>query len=236
MFITVKKSTLLAVLFIFVTVVTAGVVYAKRADPVFEDGFTVVLDAGHGGMDGGAVGISGTLEKELNLKVAKRLKKMLKEGGATVKMTREKDESIHDSSAGTVREQKRSDLSKRRDLAMSPDTDMFISIHMNKFEQSQYRGAQIFYADNDKSRDLADKIRERIIPVSEKSDIREIKPAYSTMFILNGTENPAVIVECGFLSNPDEEQLLKDKEYQEKIAKSIYDGICDYIAGDKDEE
>lgn len=235
MFITVRRSTLISVLLTIIIAATAGVVYAKREEPVFKKGFTVVIDAGHGGMDGGAVGYSGSLEKELNLKVAKRLKKLLEDGGATVKMTRTKDISIHDPSASTVREQKRSDLSKRRDMAMSPDTDVFVSIHMNKFEQSQYRGAQIFYADNERSRVLADAIREAILPVSEKSDTREIKPAYSTMYILNGTENPAVIVECGFLSNPEEEKLLSEKDYQKKVAAAIYKGICGFATEDRNE-
>ena len=234
MFITVKRSTLLIFALCASIVITAAVVYAKKKPKVIPDTY-IVVDAGHGGMDGGAVGAEGTLEKEINLKVAQKLKSLLEAGGANVKMTRDEDISIHDESAKTVREQKRSDLSKRRDMAMDEKTDLFVSIHMNKFEQSKYRGAQIFYADNEKSRILADKIRERIIPVSEKSDGREIKPAYSTMYILNGTQNPAVIVECGFLSNPDEERLLNDEEYQIKIAKAIFDGICDYLRPEKTE-
>ena len=234
MFITIKRSTLIIFILCLSVAATAAIAYAKKKPKVIPDTY-IVVDAGHGGMDGGAVGDGGTLEKEINLKVAQKLKTLLEAGGANVKMTRDADVSIHDEYAKTVREQKRSDLSKRRDMAIDEKTDMFISVHMNKFEQSKYRGAQIFYADNDKSRILADKIRERIIPVSEKSDGREIKPAYSTMYILNGTQNPAVIVECGFLSNPDEEKLLNDEEYQQKIAKAIYDGICDYITEDKNE-
>ena len=232
MFVAVKKSTVIAIALCLCLVACGAVAYAKK-NPKDIPGVTVVVDAGHGGMDGGAVGSAGTLEKDVNLEVAKKLKKLLESGGAKVVMTRTEDISIHEDSAKTVREQKRSDLSKRRDMAMDEKTDIFVSIHMNKFEQSKYRGAQIFYADNEKSRLLADKIRESIIPVSEKSDGREIKPAYSTMYILNGTPKPAVIVECGFLSNPEEEKLLCDEDYQQKIAGAVYDGICEFIKENK---
>ncbi len=235
MFITVKKTTILTFVLVFIIAATAIVAYAK-AKPKELSGLCIAVDAGHGGMDGGAVGYDGTLEKDINLQVAKKLKKLLKSGGAKVIMTRTKDESIHDSSAKTVREQKRSDLLKRKTIASDQGTDIFISVHMNKFEQSQYRGAQIFYADNEDSRHLAGCIKERIVPVSEKSEEREIKPAYSTMYILNGTSRPAVIAECGFLSNPEEEQLLNDSDYQDKIANALYLGICDFVNRGKDTE
>lgn len=228
MFITVKKSTLIILAASFTIIITAAAVYAKKADKEIPN-LTVVVDAGHGGMDGGAVGHSGTLEKDINLSVSKILCKMLEARGASVIMTRDEDISLHDESANTVREQKRSDLSKRKALAGDEKTDIFISVHMNKFEQEKYRGAQVFYADNNGSHALADCIRTELVKVSEKSDGRELKKAYDTMYILKSTDNPAVIVECGFLSNPEEEQLLLSKKYQNKIAKAITDGVCAYV-------
>lgn len=228
MFITVKKSTLIILAASFTIIITAAAVYAKKADKEIPN-LTVVVDAGHGGMDGGAVGHSGTLEKDINLSVSKILCKMLEARGASVIMTRDEDISLHDESANTVREQKRSDLSKRKALACDEKTDIFISVHMNKFEQEKYRGAQVFYADNNVSHALADCIRTELVKVSEKSDGRELKKAYDTMYILKSTDNPAVIVECGFLSNPEEEQLLLSKKYQNKIAKAITDGVCAYV-------
>ena len=228
MLITVKKSTLIALAAAFAVIVTAAAVYAKKADKEIPP-LNIVVDPGHGGMDGGAVGHSGTLEKDVNLAVSKMLCGMLEARGASVSMTRNEDISLHDESANTVREQKRSDLSKRKALAGDDKTDIFLSIHMNKFEQSQYRGAQVFYADNEESRRLADCIRTKLVKVSEKSDGRELKKAYGTMYILKETNNPAVIVECGFLSNPEEEQLLLSESYQKKIAKAITDGVCAYV-------
>lgn len=228
MIITVKKSTLAALAVVMAVAVTAAAVYAAKADKEIPD-LKIVVDPGHGGMDGGAVGISGVLEKDINLSVSEKLCGMLEAHGASVVMTRSSDISLHDESAATVREQKRSDLSKRRALAEDEKTDIFLSIHMNKFEQSRYRGAQVFYADNEESRKLADAIRTELVKVSEKSEGRELKKAYNTMYILKGTDNPSVIVECGFLSNSEEEQLLCDEEYQKKIAKAITDGVCAYV-------
>ena len=186
MFITVKKSTLIILAASFTIIITAAAVYAKKADKEIPN-LTVVVDAGHGGMDGGAVGHSGTLEKDINLSVSKILCKMLEARGASVIMTRDEDISLHDESANTVREQKRSDLSKRKALAGDEKTDIFISVHMNKFEQEKYRGAQVFYADNNVSHALADCIRTELVKVSEKSDGRELKKAYDTMYILKST-------------------------------------------------
>ncbi len=216
-----------------ILMVTGTIAFAKAKPKNDLSGLTIAVDPGHGGMDGGASGSTGVLEKNLNLELAKTLSKMLKKSGAKVVMTRDEDISIHSPEAKTIREQKRSDLSKRRSIAQSEDTDMYISIHMNKYPEAKYRGAQLFYAENQKSRDLANCIRDKITEVSKDSDRRELKSAYSTMYILQGTENPAVIVECGFLSNPEEEALLCDKKYQKKLSKAIFEGICDFVKAEK---
>jgi len=189
----------------------------------------VVIDAGHGGMDGGAVGTTGTLEKVLNLEVAKKLQKLVTDGGGTALMTREEDVSLHTESDTTVREQKRSDLHYRRSFASDSGADAFISIHMNKFEQSQYRGAQIFYAKDENSKRLAELIRKQVVPISKKSEGRAIKEAYDTMFLLQENKIPSVIVECGFLSNPEEEALLMTEDYQQQLAEAVYRGLCEFL-------
>lgn len=231
MFFTVKRSSILMVLLMIC--ISCGIyrLYQTDGKPVFQTSgqMTVVIDAGHGGMDGGAVGISGSLEKNLNLNVAKKLCKLVTENGGTALMTREEDISLHQESASTVREQKRSDLHYRRSFAADSGANALISIHMNQFEQSQYRGAQIFHSADRDSKRLAAAIRQQLIPVSEKSSGREIKQAYDTMFILQENKIPSVIVECGFLSNPDEEALLLTDEYQQKIAEAIYRGLCEFV-------
>lgn len=231
MFITVRRSSILMVLLILCVACGIYGLYAEDGEQVFQnaDQLTVVIDAGHGGMDGGAVGISGVLEKDLNLQVAKKLEKLVTDGGGKALMTRADDVSLHTDQDKTVREQKRSDLNYRRSYAADSGADAFISIHMNKFEQSQYRGAQIFYAADQDSKQLAEMIKKNIVPVSEKSDGREIKKAYDTMFILQQSKLPSVIVECGFLSNPEEEALLTDDAYQQKIAEAIYRGLCEFL-------
>ncbi len=231
MFITVRRSSILMVVLILCVACGIYGLYAEDGEQVFQnaDQLTVVIDAGHGGMDGGAVGVSGVLEKDLNLQVAKKLEQLVADGGGKALMTRTDDISLHTDQDKTVREQKRSDLNYRRSYAADSGADAFISIHMNKFEQSQYRGAQIFYAADQNSKRLAEMIKKNIVPVSEKSDGREIKKAYDTMFILQKNNIPSVIVECGFLSNPEEEALLIDEAYQQKIAEAIYQGLCEFL-------
>ena len=231
MFITVKRSSILMVILILCVSFGIFELYRTEEKQVFQTSAqcSVVIDAGHGGMDGGAVGTTGVLEKNLNLEVAKKLQNLVTDGGGTAFMTREEDLSLHTDSDTTVREQKRSDLTFRRSFSSNSGADAFISIHMNKFEQSQYRGAQIFYSKDPDSKRLAELIKKQLVPISEKSEGREIKEAYDTMFILQENKIPSVIVECGFLSNPEEEALLKTEDYQQKIAEAVYRGLCEFI-------
>lgn len=231
MFITVRRSSVITVVLIICVLCGIYGLYAGDEEQVFQPSgeMRVMIDPGHGGMDGGAVGVSGVLEKELNLQVAKRLEGLVTEGGGVAMMTRSEDVSLHTEQDKTVREQKRSDLTRRRSMAGESGADVFVSIHMNQFSQSKYRGAQVFYAADENSRRLAELIRKHLLPISEKSDGREIKQAYDTMFILQQNRLPSVIVECGFLSNPEEEALLQNEAYQEEIAEGIYQGICEFL-------
>ena len=160
MFITVKRSSILMVILILCVSFGIFELYRTEEKQVFQTSAqcSAVIDAGHGGMDGGAVGTTGVLEKNLNLEVAKKLQKLVTDGGGTAFMTREEDLSLHTDSDTTVREQKRSDLTFRRSFSSNSGADAFISIHMNKFEQSQYRGAQIFYSKDSDSKRLAELI------------------------------------------------------------------------------
>lgn len=192
---------------------------------------TIVIDAGHGGEDGGASGSSGTPEKEINLAIAKDLEQLLSVSGYHVVMTRTEDVAIGDNSLKTVHERKVSDMHKRLKILEEQKNCVFISIHQNYFTQSQYNGTQIFYSTNHQdSKILAENIRAQIIQLLQKDNKRETKPAGDSIYLLRESKVPAILVECGFLSNVDEELKLKDPVYQHKMAFSIYTGILDYCS------
>ena len=193
-------------------------------------GKCVVLDAGHGAPDGGAVGISGVLEKDINLKICQKLQRLLEQSGTFVIITRSDDNNIAPDEKGKIRDIKRADLKARRDFKNTPNADIFISVHMNKFPEGKYRGAQVFYAKNpNESKILGEFLQKSFIENLDKSNTRTAKAADNSIYILTDSKIPSVIAECGFLSNPEEEALLKTDEYQEKIAWARYLGISDYF-------
>jgi N-acetylmuramoyl-L-alanine amidase len=192
---------------------------------------TIVIDAGHGGEDGGASGSTGTPEKEINLAIAKDLEQLLVASGYHVVMTRTEDVAIGDNSLKTVHERKVSDMHQRLKILEEQKNCVFISIHQNYFTQSQYNGTQIFYSTNDpNSKILAENIREQVIQLLQKDNQRETKPAGDSIYLLRESKVPAVLVECGFLSNSEEELKLKDPIYQHKMAFSIYSGVLNYCS------
>lgn len=190
---------------------------------------TIVIDAGHGGLDSGGVGESGAYEKDLNLAIAMFLKEIAEADGRTVLMTRIEDTSLHTTESSKIRVQKRSDLEVRKKILNETGAAAFISIHMNKFEESKYRGAQVFYANNDKSKLLAQSIQKSLIEGLNDGNTRVEKSIPSSVYMYKGTTATAVIVECGFLSNPDEEKLLQQTEYQKRVAEYMYVGIKNYL-------
>lgn len=196
---------------------------------ISEKKVTVVIDSGHGGEDGGAVAPDGTLEKDINLSIALKLKSIFEQNGIDVITTRESDISICDEGIETLKDRKVSDMQNRLEIFNSSPNNIIISIHQNKFEQSKYSGAQIFYSvNNPRSEVLADNIKNSIISNIQPDNKRESKPADKNIYLLYNSENPAVIVECGFLSNSEELVLLKDDGYQTKMALAIFDGFMKF--------
>jgi N-acetylmuramoyl-L-alanine amidase len=192
---------------------------------------TIVLDAGHGGEDGGAASKSGLQEKDINLAVTLNLKNMLISSGFTVVTTRNTDISIGDKSLGTIRERKASDIHNRLKIMEEQDNCIFISIHQNHFSDSKYDGSQIFYSkNNEQSKLLADTIQTQIVHLLQPQNKRKIKPADNTIFLLSHAKVPAIIVECGFLSNDAEAKKLSEPLYQRQMAFSIYSGLLDYLS------
>ncbi len=187
---------------------------------------TIIIDAGHGGVDGGAVGKGGTLEKDINLLIAKNLKYYIEENGYTCVMIREEDEDLY-GEYGSGKSKKQQDLKKRKDFIKEYNASMFISIHLNSFPNS--KGAQVFYQKgNEDGKILAKSIQDSIIKNVDPNNKRVEKES-NTYFILKNNKVPSVIVECGFLSNPYEEGLLKNKDYQNKISAAIFYGIENYF-------
>lgn len=226
LFIIRKAHIMLACAIVFIFTLSLGLYnYADNQPAPETDTDFLIIDAGHGGMDGGAVGSNGTVEKDINLKVAKYLKEIAEKNGKKVIMTREDDTSLHTTDSTKTRDQKRSDLENRRQILQNNNTGIFVSIHMNKYDSENVKGAQVFYANNDQSRSLANKIQSSLINGLADGNKRVAKPAPSNLYIFKGCNSTAIVVECGFLSCPEEEKLLATEEYQKKLAQCIYDGI-----------
>jgi N-acetylmuramoyl-L-alanine amidase len=188
----------------------------------------ILIDAGHGGIDGGAVGAAGTIEKNINLSIAKKLKGYLEEQGYTVIMVRETDEGLY-LPYGTIRDKKNQDLKKRKELIDEYKVDVFLSIHLNKFVEEKYYGSQVFYLKGDEgSQKLARSIQKELQNILNRGNKRVEKPS-NDYYLFKGNKIPSVIVECGFLSNHEEEKLLNDDEYQNKLAWSIFSGLIKYF-------
>lgn len=187
----------------------------------------VVIDPGHGGIDPGKVGAGGSYEKDINLSIAKYLKEQLQKEKIEVIMTRETDEGLYQESDVN---KKRADMRARMDIMNRPEVDMIVSIHQNSFSAQSSKGAQVFYqASSETGKMLAEKLQEVLISEVDQENRRQPK-ANNSYYILKKSEKTAVIVECGFLSNPQEEKLLLQEDYQKKIAKAVKKGILEYLA------
>lgn len=233
------KGALFYIMTIFGILVFSGLIFAaygKISDSIASSQkpkkYTVILDAGHGGEDGGAVGVDGIYEKNINLSIATKLKSLFGAAGYDVIMTRDEDRAIYDDNAGTLKQKKKSDLRNRLNIIKSNSNDntVFISVHQNKFTDSKYSGSQIFYSKNNPlSQELANYIKKSITGLIQPDNTREIKPADKTIFLLHNTSIPAVIVECGFLSNSEEAHKLESEEYQEQMSFCIFCGAINYF-------
>ena len=192
---------------------------------------TVIVDAGHGGDDGGAIGIDGTVEKDINLDIALKLEKILKFYGFNVIMTRTQDVMTCDDGLDSLRKRKISDIHNRFELMRKNPDAIFISVHQNKFEDSSQHGTQVFYSGNDeRSKELAEAIQTSVTLTLQRKNDRVVKKSGSGIYLLYHSKIPAVLVECGFISNSDEVKKLKDESYRMKLAILIADGLLKYLS------
>lgn len=189
---------------------------------------TIVIDSGHGGADGGCVGVNECVEKDINLAIAKDLAELLKLSGFNVVMTRDEDVSLHSEGVEGLRNQKISDMENRLDIIQSYPDSLFVSIHQNQYTQPEYFGAQMFYTTNNSNNAKLAQIMQECFAQLQPGNDREIKLIDNDLYLFKNTQQPAVLAECGFLSNPNDAANLSDSEYQKKVAFTIYRGIIKY--------
>ena len=199
---------------------TVTVLASAMEPPELRREAAIVLDPGHGGEDGGAVSPNGTRESGLNLEISLRLRDVCRFLGLPVTMTRETEISLHSSDADTVSEKKVSDLKNRVALVKDTPDPILVSIHQNMFEQPKYHGAQVLYAPSQGSEALAQALQAALRTGLDPQNHREPKER-KDLYLLNKVSCPAVLIECGFLSNPAEESLLRDAAYQTRLAAVI---------------
>ncbi|MCI9518922.1 MAG: N-acetylmuramoyl-L-alanine amidase [Clostridia bacterium] len=223
MFVSIKKKTILLIALAIITAVSVCLIAypIATASAAPKNGKTIVIDAGHGGVDGGVQGVNTkTKESDINLTIARVLKAELESGGYTVVMTRKNSDGLYGLSS---KNKKQKDMATRRDIIRGANADLVISIHQNFYPRSSVRGAQVFYAPGSETgKAMADSMQSIINMNLEACDRTAMQGDY---YVLQCSEVPSLLVECGFLSNPDDEKLLLDADYQKKIAYTIYTGI-----------
>lgn len=243
-----KRQRFLSEFFVFLllfsaasALFTAGSFAVRRAREGTADAISatprpvIVLDPGHGGEDGGASGKDGTLEKDLNLSVAKAVSVLLKSAGYDVRLTREEDVLLYDrygDRTDYTGYKKTYDLRNRLRFAKEAEAALLVSIHMNTFPETRYSGLQVYYAPaREESRAVASLVQTYVRRYLQPENEREIKKATSSIYLLSRSECPAVLIECGFLSNEEELALLKTPAYQKELAVTLAAAIGEALSG-----
>lgn len=195
---------------------------------------TLVLDAGHGGEDGGAVSSNGARESQINLAIVLKLDDLLGMYGTAPVLLRDSDISLHDSDCVTLREKKVSDLKNRVEVIEATENAILLSIHQNSYPDGRYHGTQSFYAPTEGSEILAQQIQSAIRASLQPDNNREVKEIPDTIYLMNHISCPAVLVECGFLTNEEEEARLRDEDYQRKLAAVLMTAWLNVSDGTQD--
>ena len=235
-----KKSTILRTIFVSSALFIAMVAYEivnsymisqklikTNATPITNK--TVVLDAGHGLPDEGAVGFTGTTEQAINLEIVLKLQELIEQSGAKVILTRSDENGIYSADSTSIRNKKISDIKNREYIVDNSNADIFISIHLNKYQDSKYSGWQTFYQPKiENSKLLATSIQNELNNNINK-DNKRVPMAIKGVYLMEHINIPGVVVECGFISNPTEEELLKQETHQSKLAWGIYTGVQKYF-------
>lgn len=197
--------------------------FLKQATPALQPtsitkASTIILDAGHGGEDGGAVSVTGLPESQINLELVLKMDSILGFYGTAPVLLREDDRSLHDEDAITLREKKVSDLKNRVARVEAIPNATLISIHQNTYQDSRYHGTQVFYTQTPGSEELAGHVQAMVQSYLQFDNNRQSKQIPDSVYLMNHITCPAILVECGFLTNPEEEANLRDSTYQKKLA------------------
>lgn len=211
---------------------TPDVIVSSKNNSLSKETPCIIIDAGHGGFDGGASTDDGYPEKHINLSISIYLSDYLTALGYETLLTRTIDESLEDSGLSTIRKRKTSDLHNRMKIMEETENAIYISIHQNHYSQEKYRGMQVFYSPSfsDESSALAESIQSYTVNTLQPDNTRKIKECTSSVFLIYKAVKPAVLVECGFLSNEEEAELLQTEKYQKNIALSIAMGVQNYLS------
>lgn len=221
---------MLGYLLVYYAAHSAPVYIPVSAYPEDTNDIVIILDAGHGGADGGCVSVNGVAEKGINLDILLNVKALCEQAGYQVEVTRDTDVSIHDSGVTGLANQKKSDMENRLEIMNKYENAVVVSIHQNQFTDPQYSGAQMFYsATNPYSEQLASIMQNRFKSMLQPENNRETKLSGKELYLIYFTKCPSVMVECGFLSNPDEAARLESEEYQRKVAFTIFSGLTEFI-------
>ena len=200
--------------------------HARRGFRGKDDGITIVIDAGHGGIDPGKVGVNKALEKDINLAIALKLERNLKESGINVVMTRREDKGLYEENESN---KKVRDMKNRLTIIEEANPVLAVSIHQNSYPDASVSGVQVFYyRDSVKSKEAAEMMQTQLVK-SLKPEKERVAKDNISYYLLKKTTVPIMIVECAFMSNPTEADLLIQNDYQEKVAWAIYLGIMEYI-------
>lgn len=229
-----KLAKKLAPLYLLViTAVLAGVLIADKAVTVLansqweQSGKVYIIDAGHGGIDGGATSCTGVLESQLNLEIALRLDDLMHLLGQRTVMIRTTDKSVY-TSGTTIAAQKVSDLKERVRIVNETENAVLVSIHQNIFSDGKYAGAQVFYANNEESKAVAGKLQTNLIQNLNPESHRKCKPS-DGIYLMEHITRPGILIECGFLSNIEEEANLRSVSYQQKLCAVIASTIISHF-------
>lgn len=245
MFLVVHAKRVLLILCLTILAISSMIIVSNRTlVPVFSDEFRAashpryVIDAGHGGEDGGAVAQDGTIESTLNLSIAQRLEGVLRFAGKSTVMTRSDEDAVYSAGANTLREKKRSDLENRVQMVRQCDPAYLISIHQNSLPSApSVHGAQVFYNGIEGADMVAEDIQENLNQTVNVGNEKETKQISSSIYLMQQVRCPAILIECGFLSNAAETQALKDEQYQTRLAVIIASGVlCDTNGANSDEK
>lgn len=192
----------------------------------------IIIDAGHGGFDGGASTNDGTPEKDINLNISLYLNEFLSSFGYKTILTRSVDESLESDGLTTTKSKKTSDIHNRMKIMEDTENSLFISIHQNHYSVEKYNGTQVFYSPNfsEESSLLAQNIQDTVVSHLQPNNDRKIKECGSSVYLMFNAVKPSVLVECGFLSNNEEAEMLKTTQYQKKMAFCIAIGIQNYVS------